>query len=170
MEEDDMVILLFGADLEDIAPNGSIKNAERHTQQSPLVYLALGVTGKDDYVLRHYAAGLPHRDLFFKCLRPWRWLSEETKDIVIDELNIAVNISEYYKIPRARRAMVNISDARRLSREKPDAATVKCITDKYYTHVISNGNKNIERILLCRYGDGGDCLFILIILGSTKLV
>jgi hypothetical protein len=170
MRQDGLVILLIGADLDKFDAKGSIKTPEQPTNHVIPVYLALGIAGEqNDIALGDHKSNFPHRDLFFKCLKPWRWLNEEAKDIVIEESNIGLNISEYYRVPHTRTAMTNVCDARRLSREKPDAASAKCINDKYYTHAVSNGHSNIERIMLFRYGDKDDCLFMLIYLGITKL-
>ncbi|KAH6883895.1 hypothetical protein B0T10DRAFT_463259 [Thelonectria olida] len=152
--------LFIGVHLERFDENGSVSDSAADMGNAP-AYLALGLVTKECEVpLAEYPKGFPKRDLFFDCLKPWKWANEQQCDILIEESNIELNISEYYKTIFGATLLANPADSHRLTKERPDAAAEKYINRKHITYAISYGDEDPGQIELFYYNE--DCLCIMI--------
>jgi hypothetical protein len=126
------------------------------------LYLALGLGSKKKHVpLFDYDDGFPHKVLFFECLRPWKWRKMDM-DIIIENANIELNVSEYY---RSRQDTLNHGNGSRLARENPSPSTR--ITEQYYIHIISSENQDPDQFHCYHDGERYEYLHIQVSYGDT---
>jgi hypothetical protein len=164
MVKSELIPLLIGIDLEKYNENGVISTTGRKRP-----YLALGMAIKQNKeALSQYPNGFPHRDLFLKGLKAWKWVNRDTYDILIKDSNIELNISEYFKGGEV--FITNpVHNALRLVRELPHASTEGDITKRHTILAISYGDEDPTKTILFCYGDKKDDVFVLFKLrGNNK--
>jgi len=147
MSELGFITLLTGSHIKKVAEEKPVSGLGGEANGRTSSYLALGLaTEKSIEPLGLYPGGFPYRDLFFECLRPWKWLNEDRYDILIIDTNIQLNISEYYRqAPGTGRILVtHPADVSQLT-DGPCAAGEK-ESKSHTTYVIANGDENPARI------------------------
>ncbi|CAJ2508679.1 Uu.00g137050.m01.CDS01 [Anthostomella pinea] len=94
VKADGFLPFLCGSDLTKLDKEGSWVAMDKTEEP---IYLALGLTHKEHtYPNAIDRSGLPHKDLFFKCLKRYKWSNEQRRDILLHDANIMLNISQYY--------------------------------------------------------------------------
>lgn len=100
MSEEGLIPLLVGNDLERISEDGTlgrIEHRETTAEYPDIAYLVLCFVKRDHIApLAHHPTGFPHRDLFFKCLKPTEPWGDSIYHMLLKDLNIVLNLSEYY--------------------------------------------------------------------------
>lgn len=153
--------LFIGVDLERFEESGLISDGTTSTGNNTPAYLALGLAIKESrHPLAKYPDGFPERALFFDCLKPWKWVNEKRHDLLIEESNIELNISEYYRRKSETTLLASPADATRLAKERPNAATEKCINRKHITYVISYSDEDPGQIGLWYYQQDFLCVVV----------
>lgn len=96
MLEEGLVPLLVGNDLEEISEDGFTNTRQATVDKADIAYLLL-CFAKADSKNPHqkHSAGLPHRDLFFECLKPSQPWGRGRDHVLLTDLNIVLNVSDY---------------------------------------------------------------------------
>ena len=161
--------VLFGIDLEKFDPKQVAVNERNETRNKP-PYLALGlVTKTTEHAIGEFGDGFPHKELFFNCLKQWKWANESQCNILIEETNIELNVSEYDRqigVNCLATAIVNKSDPIRLIRRKPDSDPEN--PTNYIGGVVHLGDGDPEEMCLVYFGHGSS-LMLLKIWGHQSL-
>jgi hypothetical protein len=141
--------LLIGSDLERFSDDGTVLDGD--ASSGAPAYVALGLAVEKDVVpLASYLKGFPHKELFFQCLRPWKWSNEDRHDVLIEGSNLELNVGEYYK-RAGNLTLACAADISRLAKERPSASETEDITEKHTTLAISDCGESPTRIVLFYY-------------------
>ena len=147
-----LTVLFIGVDLERFDESGSVSDDTTGMGNKTPAYLALGLATKESrHPIAKHRDGFPERSLFFDCLNPWKWVNEKQHNILIEESNIELNISEYYRRMSVTPLLANRADATRLAKERPNAATEKYMNRKHITYAISYSDEDPGQIGLFYY-------------------
>jgi len=162
-------VVWIGSDLERFNQDGRLADLDTNETNNAdaLAYVALVlVTKEDEYPLGQHPNGFPFKELFFNCLKPWKWSNERNHDLLVEDSRLELNVSEYYRRINGGIVATNRAKPFSLVKARPGAEFEGSITEKYLTHVINNGDEPPGKIIVFPYGatnsEPDNCLFVLV--------
>jgi len=153
---------IFGVDIKKLEKNErTLKNGIDETPKTP-IYLALGLAFKGHALsLGPHPKGIPFQEEFLGSLKPWEWLKQEEKILIIDS-NIELSVADYYRTEEKGKFYPTIpAKAFRLVEKGP-------IQGEDVTCLISYGDQHPTKHFSLRY-DQRAALIMVTIWGENKI-